>query len=287
MANLFQEAVGKAERGLTPELWAKILSKHQFDPSSAGFFFDDFIAGPYIAATGTSGNWYAYIDTGNLITKPTGITLGYGEMGCCSLYNDGTDNDSPAMCLAGGNIGAPFKISDTAGEDFLLAFEARFQVSSVADDVMAVFLGLAEEATPANDCKVDDTGVMVDKDFIGFDSVHTNGGTTGTNAVLGFRYKKNGQTQQTVITTLQTMVASTWYKVGFVYDPSQPTEKRIRIFLDGAEQSTYVTGANIAAATFPDGEELVPTFISKAGAATASNLILDWVACGQLFLPNY
>ena len=277
---------GSVTRGLSPDLWTRILEKRGYDPSTVGFFFDDFVAGPYIAATGTNGNWYAYLDSGNLITKPTGITLANGEMGLCSLYADASDNDSPAMCLAGGNIGGPFKISDTAGEAFPLAFECRFQLSSVADDVSAIFLGLGEEAIPANECKADDTGVMVDKDYIGFNSVHTNSGTTGTNAILTFVYNiaSGGSSPVTLISTLKTMVASTWYKVGFLYDPSADTTKRIRIFLDGEEQSTYVTGTQIAvAAAFPDGEELVPTFINKAGTGTASSLILDWVAVGQMF----
>jgi hypothetical protein len=273
---------GVTTRGLSPALWGD-AAKWVADMAAGrcGFLMDDFIAGPYIAATGSNGLWYAYLDTSNLITKPTSATLASGEMGLCSLYADASDNDSPAMCLAGGNIGAPFKISDTAGEDFKLAFECRFQVTSVADDVQAIFLGLGEEGIPANDCMVDDTGVMADKDYIGFNSVHVNSGTTGTNAILRFAYRKSGQTAQTKIAALQTMVASTWYKVGFLYDPAEVAAKRIKVFLDGDEQSTYVTETNIATATFPDGEEIVPTFISKAGTGTASSLILDWMAVGQ------
>lgn len=273
---------GFANRGPSVNIWGDI-GKWRADNASGrcGFFFDDFLPAPYIAATGASGNWYAYIDTSNLVTGVAAATLADGAMGVVDLYHDATDNDSPAMQFASMVTGAPFKISDTAGEDFKLAFECRFAVDSVVDDVNSIFLGLGEEAFAANDCKVDDTGVMADKDFIGFDSVHTNGGTTGTNAILTFRYKKNGQTQQTKIATLQTMVASTWYKVGFVIDPSADTTKRGKVFLNGAEQTTYVTGTNIATATFPDGEEVGPVLINKAGTGTAGHLYLDWVCVGQ------
>ena len=52
------------------------------------------------------------------------------------------------------------------------------------------------------------------------------------------------------------MAAGTYYNVGFVYDPAAPESERIKIYVDNVEQTDKVTAANIAAATFPDGEKL-------------------------------
>ena len=57
--------------------------------------------------------------------------------------------------------------------------------------------------------------------------------------------------------------------------------KRIKIFLNGAEQSTYVTSTLVQTATFPEDVEMCPLVGSKAGAATASTVSIDWIAHGQ------
>jgi hypothetical protein len=222
------------------------------------------------------GGYKSYQDSGNTISQ-----VADKKGGVLKLYLDATDNDEAWLqsCGSSGVLGA---ISDTAGDDHLTVFECRFQISSVADDVAATFLGLAEEGCAAADTKVDNTGVLADKDYIGFNTVHTNSGTAGTNAAMNFVYRKSGQTAQTKIATLQTLVANTWYKMGFVYDPLEPTSRRITVYVDNVEQSTYVTGTNIATATFPDAEEMAFLAGLKAGSAAASSLLIDWWAFGQL-----
>ena len=149
-----------------------------------------------------------------------------------------------------GNAGVLGVISDSDAR--LLIAEFRFRLNSVTDGDGSVFLGLGEEglgaaATPL----ADDTGhTTSDDDLIGFLI------TEDDNDALKFVYRKNGGALQTVMTYGTALAADTWYNVGFVYDPEAPESKKIKIFVDNVEQSTYVTGTNIAAATFPDGEEL-------------------------------
>ncbi len=71
-------------------------------------------------------------------------------------------------------------------------------------------------------------------------------------------------------------VADTYVKVGFRYNPAAPAAKRIAVFVNGAEQNTYVTQTNIETATFPDGERLSPVWCVKVGAASESKAQMDW-----------
>ena len=51
--------------------------------------------------------------------------------------------------------------------------------------------------------------------------------------------------------------------------------------LNGSEQSTYGTAAQIALATFPDAEELQWATGAKGGEGTAATYDVDWVGCAQ------
>jgi hypothetical protein len=86
----------------------------------------------------------------------------------------------------------------------------------------------------------------------------------------------------TKIAGVHVPVADTFVKLGFLYDPSAPPAKRIKVFVSNVEQSTYVTAANIAAATFPDGEELGFLFGMKMGSAVLAEAAIDWWAFAQL-----
>lgn len=213
--------------------------------------------------SGEAGHYTSYEDTGGsikqLATEPTGVIR---------LLTDNTDNDENWLC-SGGATSILGMISDTAGSDKLTGFSARVRPNFVADNEMAWFVGLTEEGLAAADTKADNTGVLADKDFIGFDVVQANGDA------LNVVYRKSGGAQQTVISGVQALTAATWYNVGLLYDPKAPTTQRIKFFVDNVVQSTYVTGANIAAATFPDGEELNFLIGMKNGSGAIASLDCD------------
>jgi len=280
--NLFTNHVGKSTSGLSPRLWSRVTGTVMASDGDkrlvlAGDDFGSFFGTVASKVGDYSGGYKSYEETGGTITqRPT------YKGGVIAITSDGTDNDDMALA-AGGATGVLGAISDTAADAHLTAFECRFSVSAVTDDMGALFVGLTEEGLAAAASMTDNTGVMADKDYIGFCTVHTNGGTTGTNAILKAQYKKSGQTAQTPIAALQTLVADTWYKVGFVYDPAAPPAKRITFYLNNAEQATYVTATNIAAATFPDAEELTFSALTHQGGATGAwSLYLDWWAFGQV-----
>ena len=252
-------------------IWSERVSSAFGADGYAGVFFGDEFLNFGQAATGNdvSGGYGVYLDTSNTITQ-----LASERNGVIRLALDATDNDETWL-TSGGNTGVLGVISDASGSDKFMAFEARVRVNQVGDNSAAIFVGLAEEGLAAADTKVDDTGVMADKDFIGFNTIQADGDA------LAFNYKKEGQTQQSVALDSAALTAGTWVKLGMVYDPRQPSSRRIAIYVDGVKQSTHITGDNIAAATFPDGEELAFLIGLKNGGAVAASLDCDWWCFAQ------
>jgi hypothetical protein len=203
-----------------------------------------------------------YYDTGNTIRKAADEPFG-----AVSLVSDATANDEQWV-QPGGNSGGMIVLNAPSAATLPnVAFDACFKLSSIADDVRAMFIGVGEEGMALADTKVDTTGVMVNKDFFGFGTINANG-TPGLNAKLAVIYKALGQTQQTVIATLGTLVANTIYRVGFTHLPGvNPETRRISIWFQNVRQLVGVTNAQMAAAAFPSGEEMSPLFGGKGTGA--------------------
>jgi hypothetical protein len=262
-------------RGLSPRLWDRAVAP-MLAPAGdtiGNFSGDDFRSfgiGTAVSSNvgyyvGSGGPYYSFEDTGNAIAQ-----LATYRQGAVRLSTD-ADTDSETWLQAGNATSVMSVISDTAGDDKLLVFEARVRMSDLVGNR---FIGLGEEAFAA-DSAITDAGALVDKDWIGFFALE------GAPTILKFGYKKSGQTVQVPIASgLQTLAVDTWYKMGFIYDPSAPTSERIKVFVDNVENITKVTGTNIAAATFPDGEELSPVF----GVKNVTDIMLmdiDWWALFQ------
>ena len=271
---LFTAHIGQTNgRGPSPRLWRHAVhSMFAPDGSARGHFAgDDFRSFGASAAVASNVGRYSgdylgyrsYEDTGDAIAQ-----IATDRFGAITFTSAATDNNE-SWLQPGAAASVMGLISDTAGDDRLLVFECRVKVGQLVE--IAAFWGLTEEGLAAADTLVDDTGALASKDMIGF---HVP--AHASVAKVDFVYRKAGQTAQVIIDDLSTLVADTYVKFGFLYDPLAPTSKRIAVFLDGEEQSTYVTGTNIAAATFPDGEELQPLFGQKVGAAAAKTSTLDW-----------
>ena len=260
-----------SNKGPSPALWGRL--QHVSDPNDRYEFFTDFLqfggsvstnVGEYI---GEGGRWVSYEDTGGSIAQ-----LASEVGGAVRITTDTTDNDECWM-MPGGTASVFGKISDTAGEDKLLIFEARVRFGVVTSG--NAFVGLSEEGLAAADT-ITDAGALASKDFIGFCVLEAD------PDALMFVYRKAGQAMVTKIASVQALTASTWYKVGFVFDPTFPEDKRIKVFVDGSENATYVTATNIATATFPDGEELHVLLGVKNSTTVAQPLDVDWVKVSQV-----
>lgn len=275
-------------RGLSPRLWSQVqgqaLSPDGF--SNAFFIGDDFgnfsgfspgIAGtsslPSATVPAPSG-YGMYLDVGTAASAITNLAT--ADYGVARVSLPAQDNHE-AWLSAQGNSGVFASLNSAAPR--LTLFETRFRVGSVADDVNAIFVGLHAVGGAAADRKVDNTGVMADAGFIGVSTLHTNGGTAGTNAVGRIVYRRAGQATQTLSSTFA-LAANTWYKFGFYYDPTS-TSERMRFFIDNVPLATVLSATDVAATVFPDATRMSYLAGTKNGSATASTLDIDWWAYYQ------
>lgn len=268
---------GATHRLLQPNMWWQAYKAAMAPDGDNGFLIgSDFKCFGLSAAVASNVGRYgdescqyrSYEDTGDAIAQNA-----TDRNGAITFTTAATDNNE-SWLQPGGAGSVSSVISTTAGDDRVLIFDCRFKIGVLAET--AAFIGLSEESLAAADTLVNDTGALADKDFIGFHiPAHAS------VATCSFVYKKAGQTAQTVISGLKTMVADTYYRMGFVWNPQANPARRISVFLDNVEQGTYVTAANIAAETFPNQEELQPLFGIKTGAASAKTLTTDGWALYQ------
>jgi hypothetical protein len=276
LASVCHRGQGGSGRGLSNSIWFQnINSIFSPDGSSYGYMVgDDFLnfrlteavaanAGTYVSQ---GGGYLSYEDTGGSIVNDA-TAVG----GVIKIATDNTDNDE--MWLQPGSATSVIGvISDTAGSAKKMLFECRFKVDSVTTSNYAI--GMSEEGLAAADT-ITDAGALASKDFVGFVALED------ASTELKFVYRKAGQTMQTVGTWGTALATGTWYKVGFVYDPDRKASERIAWYVNGEEQSSYVTATNIAAATFPDGEELNFLAGLKSGSGAIRTLSLDHWAVAQ------
>lgn len=275
MGNTIVRSVNESSRyGLSPAIFEgnRIPDHTEFlnNPALGRSVLLNFMDGaPKFASAVSQAGLVTYQDTGVTIQGSAVVDAGLEVAG-----ND-ADNDEGSLTLGGG-VGANFVISDTASASRKLAFEAVFSKASVADNGLAFFVGLAEEGLAAADTLVDNTGEVGSKDLIGFHCLQDDGDS------LDIIYRKAGQAKQSVSDAHQAIAASTYYSLGFVYDPAAPADKKIKFYVNGVDQGVYVTATNIAAATFPDGEELTFLLATKVGAAAEVKANLRLLRIAQL-----
>jgi hypothetical protein len=171
-----------------------------------------------------------------------------------------------------------FMISSAAPQP--LWFEAKVKKASVANNLASMFIGLGwDEGSDVSlakvECLVDDTGALGAFSFLGFHCDAANGDA------IDFVYKAEGGADTVLIAEAVVPVAATYNKLGFKYQPHAAKSKQLAVFVDGVEQGTYATEANIIASTFPDAERLAPVWATKVGASTESKCQMDWWRVAQ------
>lgn len=266
------------------KLWGGFAAPMSFSPhgtttiaqsgNPAMGFYDNFhtfhastLEGPYriLESAGCSVEQIADTDT---------------EKGLVQLAVDGNAANDEAVLQWGRGIGAPFKLT---GKD--LVFEARLAVSAITAAKWSWAVGLGEVSMGATDgLFVDTTGVLADKNFVGFNKLAAEAG-----AVDG-AYKADGQTYQngatkTKLDTVTTMVADTYVKLGFRF---RAMPKTLEFYVNGNLAGTSsaparLTSSEIDAVTFPDDVLMTPIFgIKDIAGDAAVNMKVDWVACAQM-----
>jgi hypothetical protein len=273
--------------GPSPKIWARCpVIEMIADPNVGYHFFDDFLNHSDHTSDQSVQAYDTYVDNDAQGIARAGIaapfTPGGGVGGILLVDSNGTDNDEFVMS----QFGAPWMITDDVDATAApiakkLWFECRIAVESIANNAAGWFVGLAHDfgdgvSVAKTLCLTDDDHALGAFSFLGFHVDAANG--DAIDAV----YKSEDGAATVNIAEIQVPVIDTWYKLGFVYDPQAPTAKRIRWFVNGAEQTTYVTGTQIAAATFPDLEPLAMVLCVKTGESAAKEFYMDWWRCAQL-----
>ena len=230
------------------------------DPNVGVITFDDFLTfNPLVSSNVGYGNgYYSYEDTTSSI-----LQLATEVNGVARILLEAAANEEAA--ITGGKVAGFAKIDSSAPKD--LWFETRVRFGGITDQ--AAFIGLAEEACPANGLLADTTPVM-SKDQVGFTVA------IATPAALNAAYAE--ATTPTIHSAgVQTLVAATWYKLGMMYDARNDYMKW---FINGVQVGTSL---DVSATTaFPDGEELTWLFALKTVTGAARTLDIDWVRVAQL-----
>ena len=244
----------------SPAIWGHMPIEQ--DPSRWVVFEDHFTGGLDIAASGSQGKWYAYIDTSDTIT--TSATL---KTGAAIITTAATDNNSPT--LAGGITGALF----TPQAMLPLAFEARIAVSSIA--TMSIFVGIAQQGLAVNNGLIADTQTaanIADVDYIGFWVL----GDTAASTVNAAYHTESG-TAVNVKAAAHTLVANSYVNLGFFYNPYWD---RFYFYVDGVKVAGQTT-MRIGTTGVPDGEEMTPYLMLKNGSGAARTLTCDFIRVAQ------
>ena len=273
---LFTTHVGQQGSKLSPRLWSRIMTQGVTPDGSApgSFIMDDFLlfqgftnaisgttALPSTTVPGVDG-YAIYADSA---TTASGVSRQSVAGGVARLAPGATDNH--LVVLRSGPLG---KISDTAADAKLTIFEARIALPTQVT-AGSTFVGLATSTVCADGGLVVDTGELIAATGGGVGFRTLDADPDGIDVI----YKKANQTTAVVKNEAQVATAGTFYNLGFVYDPMAPSSKRIRFFVDNEELTETVTGTNIAAPTFPDGDMLEFVIAAKTDATTARPVDID------------
>jgi hypothetical protein len=242
-------------------VWADLPTEIMYDPAVGVYACDTFTnfglttavasnVGRY-AGGPTGGVYKSYEDTGGAITQ---LATAIGRLS----INTAATNNNECWLQSNGGLAVLGKISSTAPRK--MWFEARVATAQIL--TQNFFVGLGQEGLAAADT-ITDSGAMADKDYIGFRALE------GAPSKIDIVYRKEGQTEQEVLAEAHTLVANEFVNLGFVYDPTITASQRIRFYVNGIRQGSYVTASQAAATAFPNGEELA--FLIGGKNANADN----------------
>lgn len=240
-----------------------------------GFLYEKkFLSIPITPPT-TEGNWgdmTAFTDTGGTMTADT-TEVGGGV----AIGSDG-DNEGASMRT----VIVPAKIILTGGDFW---FEARVLTSTITDAKHNIFLGIFENTVFSATVPIQASGVMADKNFVGFQRPETAKAGAGTGgATLNAVYKTDGNTLGT-ITDVGTLVAATYTNLGMRFVPKRQIGKGAGYFYwyqDGAVVASYLV-TTTAGNPFPNDINLGFAFaVLNATASTPGTSTIKNVRMAQL-----
>jgi hypothetical protein len=281
MTNIVQyvSSAGDTSRGPSPIIWGTCpvgaILTQEADGRGGTHFFDDFENFSNHISDQQTQQYSSYVDTGVTFKQQRGDGgTGFDAadaLGAVECAGNDANNDEGVLATHGPLA----NISNAAGQKSKVWFEARVKRANITDNYSMMFIGLAYDhgsSVPITNtlALTDDDGDLGAFSYLGFHVDAADG--DAIDAV----YKAEGQAQTVNLAAADVPVADTYAKLGFFYNPHADDAKQITWFVDGVEQSTYVTTTQIDAATFPESEPLGLAWVVKTGETDAALAQLDW-----------
>jgi len=231
----------------------------------------------------------SYESTATTVENMCGVPTFEGDctMNGCATVGGGvalfgtTDNEEASLQICG-ETSAPFVIPADSADGKKLWFECEVKKSIITASKAGFFVGLTSEAACVADFIADAGNDFSDVDLLGFWNLE---GEANIDVIT----QKTGAAFDTIIDAAEVLVADTYTRLGFIYDPNGPAKKKIKFYVNGKEQTTYV-GENSGDATvylgdttnFPGGEEMGPAIHLKMAANDDVTVTLRKLRCVQL-----
>lgn len=252
-------------------IWGRCPWNAIFDGHVDGaIFFDDFLSFPKTPPT-TEGNWGQYAmfsSTGGTAANLSATTLG-------GVLAIGSDDDNEGASLR--TLSTPFQISKLLGPVW---FECRVKSSTITDTKHGFFVGLMENAVLTATVPIAADGTLADQNFVGFHRLE------GDGDAVDVVYKANTVTQVSLITDAATLVADTFIKLGFKFEPQGDKDGvgRLSFYVNGARQSTSYAVPDATGTDFPADVAMGPVFaVLNATGTTPGTSSIDWWRCAQQY----
>lgn len=255
----------------SPFIWKNCPIREIRDGTTLGWYIDsDFSDDAVVCATNqaetTFGNKY-YVRTDDVAT----ISIADAVGGAITL-SAADDNEGCGIR----SIARPFQIIRGNGS---LWFEARIKSSTITDTKVGFFVGLAEAMTLSAILPIQASGVIADKNLVGFHRLEGDGDQ------LDAIYKSDGVTAVSNADVCPTaLVADTYVKVGMYYNADSYV---LTYYINGVSVATKTITAATAPTSTPDDFPvdvrmgLILATLNAAGSTPGTVTIEKW-RCYQL-----
>lgn len=257
------------DRNPSPNIWYDCPWNELVEGVASGvYFWEDFESFPKTPPT-TEGNWgrfAVFSSTGGAMTAGTGLG---GELVI------GSDDDAEGVGLR--TLSTPFKIIRGGGK---LWFEIRVKLSTIADTTFEFFAGLIQDIAFTAAIPITNTAAtLADYNMVGFYRTESDGDAINTT------YKADGVTAVTVQTGAVVPVASTYMKLGLVFDTQYDVAGLhiLSFYNNNLRLSTTKTIPSAAGTDFPNDIALGLCFaVRNAVGSSPGTATIDWMRCAML-----
>ena len=252
----------------SPAIWHELDTMREQDGAVVGHFndFDNFPMTPTLGAEAAWPPYKVFGSSGATITPSD-------EVGGAMVITEVTADES--VCVA--QEVQPFQIVNTGG---MLGFEARLKFLTVDGTADSSFIiGLASERTLIVGDPLAVGGAMISTlSFVGFQQFEADGDAMDTT------HQESGVTPVIHQADAVTLVADTYVKVGFLFEPQN---RLLTFFQNGVPLSTTKTISDTASEAFPNDVRLGMIMAHMAGADDPSIATVDWWKCLQAVSPMH